>query len=239
MISRTEAKPVAPPRAALNRFIFRAMLFSSGVVAIALYQINRGWAWRFAKLQARNLARLCGVKIVVRGLEHLGDGPYIFTPNHQSHFDIAALLGYLPGNNRFAAKKELFNEPILGPVMRTLGMIPIDRDDTEASLDRLRALERRNFSVVIFPEGTRSRDGELLPFKKGAFVAAIELGIPVVPVVCRGSSEIMPKGAYLSIVPGTVEIDILEPIPTKGLGYDDRERLRDETRDRIARSLRR
>ncbi len=93
-------------RVFVNRFIFRAMLFASGSVAIALYQVNRALAWRFAKLQARNLVRLCGVEVRVRGLENLATGPYVFTPNHQSHFDIAALLGFLPGSNRFAADVE-------------------------------------------------------------------------------------------------------------------------------------
>ncbi len=225
-------------RVVLNRIIFRGMLFVSAAVAIALYQIDRKLAWRFAKLQARNLTRLCGVKVRVRGLERLGRGPYIFTPNHQSHFDIAALLGYLPGNNRFAAKRELFSEPMLGAVMRTLGMIPIDRDDSGAAIDRLRSLKDRAYSVIIFPEGTRSPDGSLQPFKKGAFVAAIELGLPVVPVICRGSAEVMPKGGYLSILPGVVEIEVLEPIATDGLAYDDRDRLRETVRERIATSLR-
>lgn len=225
-------------RVVLNRIIFRGMLFVSAAVAIALYQIDRKLAWRFAKLQARNLTRLCGVMVRVRGLERLGRGPYIFTPNHQSHFDIAALLGYLPGNNRFAAKRELFSEPMLGAVMRTLGMIPIDRDDSGAAIDRLRSLKDRAYSVIIFPEGTRSPDGSLQPFKKGAFVAAIELGLPVVPVICRGSAEVMPKGGYLSILPGVVEIEVLEPIATDGLAYDDRDRLRETVRERIATSLR-
>ncbi len=225
-------------RIVLNRIIFRGMLFVSGLIAIAIYALSPETAWRFAKLQARNLARLCGVKVQVRGVDRLGEGPYIFTPNHQSHFDIAALLGWLPGNNRFAAKKELFKEPILGAVMSTLGMIPIDRDDTDASIKRLRKLKDRKSSAIIFPEGTRSRDGDLLPFRKGAFVAAIEVGLPVVPVVCRGTADIMPKGGYLSILPGRVEIDILEPIATDDLAYDDRDRLRETVRERIADSLR-
>lgn len=225
-------------RVVLNRIIFRGMLFVSAAVAIALYQIERKLAWRFAKLQARNLTRLCGVRVRIRGLERLGRGPYIFTPNHQSHFDIAALLGFLPGNNRFAAKRELFSEPMLGAVMRTLGMIPIDRDDSGAAIERLRSLKDRAYSVIIFPEGTRSPDGSLQPFKKGAFVAAIELGLPVVPVICRGSAEVMPKGGYLSILPGVVEIEVLEPIATDGLAYDDRDRLRETVRERIATSLR-
>jgi 1-acyl-sn-glycerol-3-phosphate acyltransferase len=215
------------------------MLFASGLIAVAMYRLidDKNVTWRFAKAQARNLSRLCGVRVNVRGLERLGHGPYMFTPNHQSHFDIAALLGYLPGNNRFAAKKEMFNEPVLGTVLRTMGMIPIDRENPIEAIQLLNQLVVDEFSTIIFPEGTRSRDDNLLPFKKGPFIAAIHLGVPVVPVVCKGTREVMPRGQYLSIIPGTAEIVVLEPIPTKGLTYDDRNRLRDLVRDRIAEEL--
>ena len=224
-------------RVALNRLLFRAMLFSSGLAAIGLYQLSRPLTWRFAKLQARNLMRLCGVRMRVRGLGQLGAGPYIFAPNHQSHFDIAALLGLLPGVTRFAVKREMFAEPILGAVLRTMGMIAIDRDDPLSSIERLQRVTLDGGSLVIFPEGTRSPDGELLPFRKGAFVAAIHLGVPIVPVVCKGTTRIMPKGQYLSILPGTAELVILEPIPTRDMTYEDRDRLRDTVRSRIAAAL--
>ena len=215
------------------------MLFTMGIIAVVMYRIvpDKNVTWRFVKQQTRNLARLCGVRVRVHGLEHLGEGPYVFTPNHQSHFDIPALLGYLPGNNRFAAKKELFREPVLGMVLRTLGMIPVDRDNPMEAVTRLNRLKQEGFSAIVFPEGTRSRDGRLLPFKKGAFVAAIELDVPVVPVVCKGTQTVMPKGGYLSIVPGDVDLIVLEPIPTDRLGYEDRDRLRDLVRDRIAAEL--
>jgi 1-acyl-sn-glycerol-3-phosphate acyltransferase len=231
---------IAPPtkvRVVFNRVIFRAMLVASGLVAVALYRISKPLTWRFAKLQARNLIRMCGVRVRVRGLERLSGGPCVFTPNHQSHFDIAALLGYLPGSNRFAAKREMFSEPILGLVLRTMGMIPVDRDDPLASIDRLNRLKLDGSSVIVFPEGTRSPDGTLLPFKKGAFVAAIALGVPVVPVVCKGTTVIMPKGKYLSILPGEAELVVLDPIPTAGMTYEDRDTLLEQVRARIAAEL--
>ncbi len=232
--------PGAPParlRVVLNRVIFRVMLFASGALAIAMYRVSKTLTWRFAKLQARNLVRLCGVRVHLRGAERLGAGPYVFTPNHQSHFDIAALLGYLPGSNRFAAKREMFAEPVLGAVLRTMGMIPVDRDDPQASIGRLNRLRLDGSSVIIFPEGTRSPDGKLLPFKKGAFVAAIALGVPIVPVVCKGTARIMPKGQYLSIMPGEAEVVVLDPIPTTGMTYEDRDRLLETVRERIAEAL--
>ncbi|MGH7821930.1 MAG: lysophospholipid acyltransferase family protein, partial [Candidatus Binatia bacterium] len=122
--------PAAPePQASalrifLNRQIFRGMLFSMGATAVAMdrLRVPKSLVWEFAKLQARNLCRALGVSVTIRGTELVEQGgPYIFTPNHQSHMDIAALLGFLPGHNRFAAKQELFREPILGEAMRTLG----------------------------------------------------------------------------------------------------------------------
>ncbi len=225
----------------VNRLLFRGMLFTMGTIAVVMYRLirDKNVTWRFAKARARNLARLCGVRVHVRGLERLGPGPHMFTPNHQSHFDIAMLLGYLPGNNRFAAKKEMFAEPVLGMVLRTMGMIPIDRDNPLEAIQTLNELTVGEYSTIIFPAGTRSRDGALLPFKKGPFVAAIHLGVPVVPVACKGTRAVMPKGKYLSIVPGAVELVVLEPIPTAGLTYEDRDRLRERVRDAIAAELQR
>lgn len=224
-------------RVTLNRQIFRGMLFTVGATAVAMARVGvpKSMVWAFAKLQARNLCRALGVRVAILGEELVaGGGPYIFTPNHQAHIDIAALLGYLPGHNRFASKKELFDEPVLGAVMRTLGMLPVDRDDPMKSIDVLNHAVAQGHSIIIFPEGTRSRDGNLLPFKKGAFVAAIEMGRPVVPVILKGTRRVMPKGGYLSIHPGEVEIVVKPPIPTQGLGYDDRDRLRDAVREIIA-----
>lgn len=233
-----EAPPTAL-RVLVNRVLFRGMLFVMGIVAVLLHRLwpDKTLAWRFAKVQARNLIRLCGVRVHVAGIETLGPGPFVFAPNHQSHFDIPVLLGFLPGITRFGAKKELFREPVLGIVMRTLGMIPIDRDNPAEAITRLERATREPTSVVMFPEGTRSRDGVLRPFKKGAFVLAIRLGWPIVPVVCRGTHEVMPKGGYLSILPGDVELEVLEPIPTTGLGYDDRDALAERVRSAIQSGL--
>jgi len=224
-------------RVALNRQIFRGMLFTMGATAIAMDRagVPKSIVWSFAKLQARNLCRALGVHVTLQGAELVEKGgPYIFTPNHQAHIDIAALLGFLPGQNRFASKKELFDEPVLGAVMRTLGMLPVDRDDPMKSIGVLNGAVEQGHSIIIFPEGTRSRDGRLLPFKKGAFVAAIEMGHPIVPVILKGTRRVMPKGGYLSIHPGDAEIIVKPPISTRGLGYDDRDRLRDAVHDIIA-----
>jgi len=219
----------------MNRLLYRGMLFSMGSVAVGLYQVNRDLAWSFAKLSARNLALATSVSVKLFGEENLPAEPAIIAPNHASHFDIAALLGWLPGQNRFAAKKELFDEPVLGMVMRTLGMVPVDRDNPAESIDVLNRLQAKGeFSLIMFPEGTRSRSGRMGEFKKGAFALAIRLGRPVVPIAIHGSAGVMPPGKHLSILPGTVVVEVLPAIPTAGMAHGDRDRLRDLVRARIA-----
>jgi 1-acyl-sn-glycerol-3-phosphate acyltransferase len=240
LITPIGAADASELRIIANRVIYRTMLFSMGTIAVGLYRIDRNLAWSFAKLSARNLARATGVEVKLSGLANLPREPSIVTPNHASHFDIAALLGFLPGQNRFAAKKELFSEPVLGMVMRTLGMIPVDRENSEEAIATLNKLESRGngaFSLIMFPEGTRSRDGRMQAFKKGPFILAIHLGRPVVPVAIHGSSGVMPKGKYLSVLPGTVVIEILPPVATAGLTYADRDALREDVQGRIAARL--
>jgi 1-acyl-sn-glycerol-3-phosphate acyltransferase len=225
-------------RVALSPYLFRGMLIGMAATAIALHRLtgNRELAWRFAKARARDLAALLGVGVTVLGRERLeGLGPVVFVPNHQSHLDILVLLGHLPGATRFAAKQELWRHPVMAGVLDTLGMIPIDREHPERAVDVLRRAGTTPQSLVVFPEGTRSRTGQLLPFKKGAFVLAIASGLPVVPVTLRGTRRLMPRGSRLTVTPGTVEIVLEEPIPTAGLCYEDRDALSDRVRAAIER----
>jgi 1-acyl-sn-glycerol-3-phosphate acyltransferase len=234
-----EAVPVRQTlRVALSPYLFRGMLVGMATVAVCLHRLtgNRGLAWRFAKARARTLIRLLGVRVRVIGREHLQSGAsYVFTPNHQSHLDILVLLGSLPGQLRFATKAELWRHPVMGAVLDTLGMLPIDRDNPTEAITVLEQAAAGTHSFVIFPEGTRSRDGRLGDFRKGAFVLALRLGLPIVPVVCRGTRRLMPRGSGLAVAPGVVEIVIGEPIPTRGRSYDDRDALVNETRAAIAR----
>jgi 1-acyl-sn-glycerol-3-phosphate acyltransferase len=225
-------------RVALSPYLFRGMMVGMAAIAIGLHRTtgSRRLAWRFAKARARTLSRLLGVNVHLRGLEHVaGGGSFVYAPNHQSHLDILALLGYLPGRTRFAAKRELWRHPVVGGVLDTLGMVPIDRDHPEDAIERLRRAAADRSSFVIFPEGTRSRTGALLPFKKGAFVLAIGAQLPIVPVICRGTRRLMPRGSRLAVVPGDVEIVLEAPIPTTGLGYDDRDALAAQVRAAIER----
>jgi len=124
---------------------------------------------------------------------------------------------------------------VVGAVLDSLGMVPIDREssaDAVAALNRVRAGGQ---SFVVFPEGRRSRDGRLGEFKKGAFVLAIRLGLPVVPVACRGTRRLMPRGSRLTVIPGEIELVIERPIPTAGLRFEDRDALAAQAREAIER----
>lgn len=225
-------------RSALSPYLFRGMMVGMGAVAVGIHRLtgNRRMAWRFAKARARTLERMLGVRVTVTGREHVASGgPFVYTPNHQSHLDILALLGHLPGAVRFAAKRDLWRHPVVGAVMDSLGMVSIDRGDTPAAIAALDRLRDDGQSFVVFPEGGRSRDGRLGEFKKGAFVLAIRLGLPVVPVVCRGTRRLMPKGSRLMVIPGEVEIVIERPIPTAGLRFEDRDGLAAAVRAAIER----
>ena len=225
-------------RVALSPYLFRGMMVGMAGVAIGIHRTtgSRSLAWSFAKARARDLTALLGVDVTMHGREHVEKvGPVIYAPNHQSHLDILTLLGHLPGATRFAAKRELWRHPVMAAILDTLGMVPVDRERPEGSVELLNRAAASGDSFVIFPEGTRSRDGQLLPFKKGAFVLAIAAGLPVVPVTMRGTRRLMPRGSRMTVVPGEVEIVIDEPIATSGLGYDDRDVLAARVRTAIER----
>ncbi len=222
----------------LNRWIFRGMIFSCGSAAVGLHLFSPEIGWDFAKASARALAVATGVEVLVRGRANLPAGAAVLTPNHASHFDIAALLGFLPGETRFAAKKELFREPVLGWVMTTLGMVPIDRENPVHAIEDLqRALGANGAYLIVFPEGTRSRDGNLGKFRKGAFRLAIQNGLPIVPIAIHGSRAVMPQGRGLTIEPGRIVLEILPPIDTRPLTDHDRHELATRVRAAIEQRL--
>lgn len=190
--------------------------------------------WNNPRRWARAIIRAAGVRVEIEGLEHLGeDSAQVLVANHESWFDVLALAGYLPVDYRFVAKKELAGVPVFGPAWRACGHIAIDRRDQQAAIEALERARRevhdRPLTIVMYPEGTRTPDGELLPFKKGAFVLAIQVGVPVVPVGIEGARAVMPKGS-LRVRPGTLRIRIGEPLHTEGLAMRDRDALTSRAR---------
>jgi 1-acyl-sn-glycerol-3-phosphate acyltransferase len=230
-------------RVSLNRLIWRAHIFTAGslVVWVENWLPDRGHGQRIFSASARLANRLVGIRVEVTGRGKLDPKQaYVFTPDHRSHADITALMAALPAA-RYAAKRELFDEPVLGKAMRAIGMIPIDRGDpalARRTLDAAAAKLGKTVSLVIFPEGTRAPAGQMLPFKAGAFVVAIEQQVPVVPVAIHNTAHVMPAHGYLSVLGGRVVVEILDPIPTDGLTLDDRHALKERVRDALLRALR-
>ena len=172
------------------------------------YGVSRIWAWAILKIG--------GVKLKVEGLGRLDPGrPYIFIANHQSNIDIPILVQSLPGFQlRWIAKRELMLIPFFGWAMWASGHIVVDRANRAKAMTSLRVARERvrgGISVVIFPEGTRSTGGELLPFKRGGFLLAAKTDAPIVPVTIKGSGRLMPKGDW-RIRGGQVEVIVSEPI---------------------------
>lgn len=169
----------------------------------------------FARFWGRMGLALAGIRVAVNGTERLPAGPVIVMSNHQSNFDILALQGHFPRRLSWIAKEELFRIPVFGPSMRRGGYIPLDRGHGRKalkSIDEAAQQIRNGASVIIFPEGTRTRDGRLLPFKRGGFMLAARAGVPVVPVTLVGSFGVNPGGTCKLYPFRQVEIRIGEPI---------------------------
>lgn len=196
------------------------------------------WAPR---LWCRILLRAAGVRVRLHNAERMTrDEPRIYVGNHVSWFDIFVLASLLP-HYKFVAKAELARIPIFGRAARAAGMIFIERENRKAafvSYDQAAAQIKRGASVVVFPEGTRGREYALRPFKKGPFVLAVAAQVPLVPMIIHGTLRIQPKGSF-TIRSGVVDVHFLEPIITSGMGYEDRDRLARETRERMAEALER
>jgi len=183
---------------------------------------------------------LSGVSVSVAGLENIRKGqPYIIMSNHQSSLDIWALIRYTPLQLRWVMKIELRKVPIFGLSCERAGYIYVDRGDSQKAHESLKIAGqkiRNGASIVFFPEGTRSRDGKLLPFKKGGFVIAVEAGVPILPVTITGSLPLLPRKS-LKIMPGNIKMRFHEPIQVNGYSYDTREQLMDRVRKVIEKDL--
>jgi len=191
-------------------FIPITALFALSAIFFTLFDASgRSYAFH-ARLWARVGLAMNLTAVDLRGAEHLPDGPFILMSNHQSNFDILSLLAAMPRRIYWIAKKELFDIPIFGPSMRRGGYIPLDRSDGRKalkSMENAAAIIRQGSSVVMFPEGTRSRDGHLLPFKRGGFMLAVRAGVPVIPVTINGSGRVNP-GGVIKLYSGNITITL-------------------------------
>ena len=229
-------------RALLSTISFVAATIAGSIGALVLGAVDKSGdlVLALARLWSRVILGVPGVKLEVKMRAPLEPGrPYVFMPNHASMVDIWAVFVAIPASFRFIAKKQLASIPLFGWAMSAGRFIFIDRQNAASArrtMDEASRRIRAGQSVVIFPEGTRTRDGRLMPFKKGGFHLAIDSGAAVVPVAIKGSREVMPRGAAL-IRAGTVTLEVDAPIPTTGLTTSDRDALIEKVRGRVAAML--
>ena len=216
------------------------VFLSSLTILVSFLNKNSDLAYNVTKTWAKFVLTVSRIKVTVKGIYHIRpDRSYIYMSNHQSNFDIPVALAYLPFKFRWVAKAELFKIPIFGYAMHRVGHINIDRSNRRAAFRSLKKAAKNiqeGVSVLIYPEGTRSRDGNIRPFKKGGFVLAVEAGAPIVPVIIHGTWPIMPKDKVI-IRPGNVTIEIKEPIETKDYTRKTKDNLLEKVRNIICESF--
>lgn len=196
---------------------------------------------RFARIWSRGVLLFSGVRTRVVFEEELSpESQYVFMANHRSLFDIPVLLTTLPGQTRFLAKKSLFQIPLFGWAIKMGGFVTIDRKDLSTARDSfsdaVAQLEEAGVSVLVFPEGTRSLDENLLAFQRGGFLLALKSGFSIVPVGIAGTAKVQPKKS-LVIRPGTVRVNYGSPVPVQEFGVSRKNELIRAVRAKIERLI--
>ena len=223
------------PALVISTFILGPMLILLSFIGVA-DQGSSILATRWARFNLR----CCLIKANITGLEHVQPGQsYIIAANHQSLIDIYLVYGFSPVEFKWVMKKELGAVPILGAACKAMGHILIDRSNPQSAIDSINEAAkkiRNGMCIVFFPEGTRSDNENVMPFKKGAFRLAIELGIPILPMSLHNTGNLVPNGT-LNWKPGQVSMQIHEPITTRLLTPDDVDDLNNQTRQQIINAL--
>jgi 1-acyl-sn-glycerol-3-phosphate acyltransferase len=183
--------------------------------------------------------RAVGVRVRVEGTANIPEGVCLFVANHTSSADAPAVVGAIPRRIAALVKGSLFKWPIVGQAFTLARFIPVNRKDREsaiASVEKAAEAMREGQSFLIYPEGTRSPDGRLQEFKKGAFVLAIKAGVPVVPVLCSGAQRVMAKRS-LEIHAGEILVEFLEPVDASKYTLEERDALNQRVHDAMAAGL--
>jgi len=215
----------------IDTVIFSILSIITGIIN----PFSKATNWNI-KIWARIILWISGIKLTVEGLENVDpDKPYIFAMNHISLYDIPAAFVAIPQTGRFIAKKELFKIPLLSTAMRLAGILRIDRGNSaeaRKTLDKAIQSIKKGCSVIIFPEGTRSKTNEIQPFKKGGFIIALQGNIAILPTIICGTQYIVPKGSGL-VKTGHIRIKFMPVIDTTAYGYDKRNELLHKVRNII------
>jgi len=246
--------PPAPKKRQESRFHYylsytRSLLFTNlliyfytavcGTISLlgSLFDARGIWQHACARTWSWLILKTSGIRVRVEGLEHVNPtATAIYCVNHQSAMDIPVLFVNLPVQFRFVAKRSLFNYPFMGWHLTRSGHIPVDRDRPREALRSMKKAAqeiRQGKSVLLFPEGHRSRDGKMLPFKAGSFYIAILAGVPIVPITINGTPYVLKPDTY-HVRSGQAEMIIHPPISTGGLNLKDAERLSEQVREIIA-----
>lgn len=221
--------------------VLATILFGSVSVLVSLFDSTGRLQIAVARAWARVLLAVSGVRVRVEGLEHIDpNGSYVFISNHLSYMDTPVVLAHVPVQFRFLAKRGLFKIPFLGQHLSRAGHIPVPREDPRAAVKTLQTaaatIREKKISLLVFPEGGRSHDGHLRPFKEGGTYIAIRAGVPLVPTILVGTREVLPYGSGV-IKSGGVTLRVLPPIPTHQLALKARGEITEELRQAIANEL--
>ncbi len=219
-----------------------SIICSTATILASLMNESDDVLHKIVKVWARSILAVSRIKVTVKGLSKIDPaGHYIYMSNHQSNFDIPALISCLPVHFRWIAKAELFKIPIFGYAMKKAGHISIDRSNRKSAFKSLKNaanIIKNGTSVLIFPEGTRSLDGSIGSFKNGGFILAVDSGVSIVPVIIHGTWPIMPKDRIL-IKPGNVTLEIRQPVKTSNYTRKTKDDLMKKIRQIICESFER
>lgn len=231
--------PLIRPAYLLSLIVNTAVL-ALIIIAISPFDRKGNFIHYIGKFWSLLNVYLSGTRMYVRGKERLKKGrSYIIMSNHQSLFDVWALIGRMPLQLRWVVKSSIKKMPLFGLALERMGHIYVDRKrlkDTSNGLNSAVQKIRKGVSIVIFPEGTRSKDGMLQKFHRGGAAIAIQSGVPILPVTVNGSRFVLPKGT-LALMPGKIEMIIGEPIDPTRFTEEKKDDLIEEVKAAIEKNL--
>lgn len=225
----------------LSLYVFLTITIGIPALIVSFITGKREFLFKVGKFGLLLSKPLFGMKLKVYGMENIDfKKPHIFMANHASLIDAPLLFLILPIPVRIFPKKELFKIPVIGKGMERVGFIPVDRSDSNkgrmAIEKGVEMIKEKGWSFLIFPEGTRTWNGNLLPFKKGGFILSIKSGLPIVPITIKGTREMLPRGKF-SIKKGAVEVKFHEPISPEGYTIEEKDRLLEKVREIFKKEL--